>query len=184
MKKATSLILALILMLSLSVTAFADGTTTLTTEVPSSSYTLSIPANQTISFANKSTTIGNVTATNTTGFGVGKDLSVSVQYDAFSCLGVSTTIPYKLRGYSGAWNKEAVGNLDILTGDTIIFKGQSDGTVKEKATITFEYAGSPKTDSLDGIYVIISSGDWGKALAGTYTSTITFTSEVVASETT
>lgn len=54
MKKFLSLVLTLVMVMSLSVTAFAeDGTTTLTVEVPNAaepSYTLHIPANTTLTY--------------------------------------------------------------------------------------------------------------------------------------
>lgn len=56
MKKLLTLILALVMVMSLSVTAFAEGgTTTLTVDVPNAaepSYTLHIPANTTLTYGN------------------------------------------------------------------------------------------------------------------------------------
>lgn len=55
MKKFLSLVLALVMVCSLSVTAFAADTTTLTVEVPNAaepSYTLHIPASTTLTYGN------------------------------------------------------------------------------------------------------------------------------------
>ena len=56
MKKLTALLLVLVLICSLSVTAFAageqTGTTTITAEVPEASYTIHIPADMTLEYGN------------------------------------------------------------------------------------------------------------------------------------
>ena len=53
------------------------------------------------------------------------------------------------------------------------FKGKVDGTTDEKTT-----CGAKST--MESLMVNVQSADWGRALAGDYKSTITFTSEVVA----
>lgn len=175
MKKLIAILLTSILFLSVSVNVFADGTTTLTTSVPAATYTLNIPADQEITFGANKSNIGNVTVTNSEGFAIGKDLKVTVTYDAFSSDSVSTKIPYEIElGYE----ESVSGNtLALPSGDSLTFEGKSNGTVSEKAKL-FVYNGS---GSVGRILIVIDSADWGKALAGEYSSTITFTSEVVSS---
>lgn len=96
MKKLASFLLVLAMILSMGTLAFADGTTTLSTTVPAAQYTLNIPADQTIPFGATSTEIGNVTVSDSSGFAKGKNLNVTVAYDAFSSADVSTTIPFEL----------------------------------------------------------------------------------------
>ena len=96
MKKLASFLLVLAMILSMGTLAFADGTTTLSTTVPAAQYTLNIPADQTIPFGATSADIGNVTVSDSSGFAVGKNIKVTVTYDAFSSSDVSTTIPFEL----------------------------------------------------------------------------------------
>ncbi|MBR5253072.1 MAG: hypothetical protein IKV39_04255 [Clostridia bacterium] len=165
MKKLIAIILASILLLSISVSVLADGTTTLTTTVPAATYTLNIPADQEITFGATSTKIGQVTVSNAKGFAESKNLQVTVSYDAFSCDSVSTTIPYVIKMAS---IKGADHCVTHQSGESITFFGNSSGSVDY-----YLY---------DNMYIEITSADWGKALAGEYSSTITFTSEVVSSE--
>ena len=173
MKKLFAIALSLSLVCSFSTVALAENTTVLTTTVPDATYTLNIPADQEIPFGTTEKDIGAVTVTNGSGFAVGKNLKVTVNFNAFSCENVLTTIPFHLR----LWNSKDVSWKDLASGDSFVFKGQSDGTTKEEAFI----------ESVNGLYGPIErfqagSEDWGKALAGEYSSTITFTAEVVASE--
>lgn len=167
MKKVITLALALLMVCSMSVTAFA-ATTTLTTTVPEATYTLNIPANQEIPFGTTRQSIGNVTVTDAAGFAVGKNLNVTITYDAFTAEGISTTIPYalSLSGYNSTYKA-------IASGDVVTFEGKANGTVAE--TLTVE-------DGYDAVCLLFTaeSEDWGKALAGEYSTTITFTAEVVA----
>ena len=64
MRKFLSLVLTILMVFSMAVVASAENTTTLTTTVPSATYTLNIPANQEIEFGATQTIIGNVTVTN------------------------------------------------------------------------------------------------------------------------
>ena len=173
---------------SMAIFASAATITTLTTTVPAASYTLNIPADQKIPFGATKTDIGNVTVTNSTGFAVGKNLQVTVTYDAFTCDGVSTTIPFVLR----AWNNEAFADgqrnvVNIPTGNHLTFYGESDNTVGQYAKEEFGmYAGSGSVEmelaDIDYITLNINSEDWGKALGGDYTATITFTCKVVVEQ--
>ena len=58
------------------------------------------------------------------------------------------------------------------------FEGKSDGTVNELTKFIYSHTG--EAYYMSNLVVSISSTNWGKALAGDYKSTITFTAEVVA----
>lgn len=184
MKKLSALLLALVLLVSAVPTAFAanttPNTTTLTTTVPSATYVLNIPADQTVTFGETRTYIGNVTVTDAKNFAEGKNVAVLVEYAPFAAEteGISTTIPYTLYQTSAASSSEA-GKADIFaftTGRKLTFKGRANGTVDELAGV------ASSNSSMKNMYVSIQSKDWGKALAGDYKSTITFTSEIVVAE--
>lgn len=191
MKKFSALILALALLASALPAAFAanatPNTTTLTTTVPSATYVLNIPADQTVTFGATSTYIGNVTITDSKNFAEGKNVDVTVEYIPFTAeaVEISTTIPYSLVQTTAASSTAASDayTANIASGGKMTFKGKSDGKVKELAEFTATYGtmtGVGKTYSMKNLIVKIGSTDWGKALAGEYKSTITFTSEVVA----
>lgn len=167
MKKFIALALAVMLLGSIAVPASAASTTTLTTTVPAASYTLNIPANQEITFGTTRQSIGNVTVTDASGFAVGKNLDVTITYDAFAAEGISSKIPYSL-SLSGQNSRYKA----IASGDVVTFDGKENGTVVE--TLFVE-------DNYEAICILFTAEneDWGKALAGEYTSTITFTAEVV-----
>lgn len=187
MKKLSALILALALLVSVIPAAYAanatPNTTTLTTTVPSATYVLNIPADQTITFGKTETHIGNVTVTDSTNFAEGKNVDVTVEYAPFAAEAaeISTTIPYQL------WQMAKVSggqvSRSIASGKKMTFEGKSDGTVAELTKFTATEGvgtGIGKTYTMDNLIVKINSTDWGKALAGNYKSTITFTSEIVA----
>jgi len=183
MKKVITLALALLMVCSMSVTAFA-ATTTLTTTVPEATYTLNIPANQEIPFGTTKASIGNITVTDAEGFAVGKNLNVTITYDAFTADGISTQIPYTLSLYaeSTASNVNSA-NEEIVSGSLVTFKGKADGTTEGnlKLLTSYDSASSQKTHiPVSYIRFNANSEDWGKALAGEYSTTITFTAEVVA----
>lgn len=172
MKKLFTLVLVVLLVVSLAPAAFAanatPGSTTLTTTVPDAEYTLNIPADQTITFGATSTEIGNVTITDAKSFANGKNVKVTVTYDAFTSPSVKTTIPFTLKYDTGHVNSP----FEKPSGESFVFSGKYDGTVEEKASL----------NSVEALIVYIASSDWGKALAGDYTATIAFTAEVVAEE--
>lgn len=68
--------------------------------------------------------------------------------------------------------------IQVKAGDSLTFKGESSGTTNEFAKIMFS-SGTTYSDATKTL-VTISSTDWGKALAGNYSATITFTAEVVS----
>ena len=169
MKKLFAILLAVMLFASMATVASAE-TTTLTTEVPAATYTLNIPADQKIEFGATATNIGNVTVTNASGFAVGKNLDVTITYDAFTCDAVSTTIPFTLQTVTQS------GEIDKASGSVITFLGEESGSVTEEAQAPTTSGGHL---DIFRMMLAIDSADWGKALAGTYTATITFTCEVV-----
>ena len=175
MKKFFVLVLAVMMIASMATVASAtDNTTVLTTTVPAATYILNIPADQEITFGATETSIGNVTITNAAGFAQGKNLSITVTYNAFSAENVSTEIPYVLKLLSGTTKKE------LSSGSAIIFKGKSNGSVNETTMIpTAGNMGNYSDSPVSAILLSANSDDWGKALAGEYTSSIIFTCEVV-----
>lgn len=183
MKKVITLALAMLMVCSMSVTAFAT-TTTLTTTVPEATYTLNIPANQEIPFGTTSTSIGNITVTDSAGFAIGKNLNVTITYDVFSAEGISTQIPYTLNLFAEA--KESSYNPDaelaLPSGTTITFEGKANGSTVEAIMLECIASGGSVLEivSATDLYFKANSEDWGKALAGEYSTTITFTAEVVA----
>ena len=185
MRKTIALILAVCTLLSFAVAASADtvtsGTTTLTTKVPAASYTMKIPTNQTIKYGAGFSEIGIVTIEKSEGFSAKKNVEVTVSTTEFTSESVDTTIPYEILT---AWGITG-GTKWTFDGEAVLrFEGQQDGTVKSKAT-SIDISGVTKSsdnpdDQLTHMGISISSGAWANALAGDYTSTITFTSKVVA----
>ena len=159
----------MLLVVSMVPTAFAQtDTTVLTTTVPDATYIMHIPADQEIKFGATSTNIGNVTITDAENFASGKNVEVTVTYDAFRADSISTIIPFTLKYENGHINSP----FDKASGESFVFSGKADGTVNEKAG----------SNSVTALLVAVSSQDWGKALGGNYTATITFSAEVVVEE--
>ena len=187
MKKLASFLLVLAMILSMGTLAFADGTTTLSTTVPAAQYTLNIPADQTSPFGATSAEIGTVTVSDSSGFAKGKNLNVTVTYDAFSSSDVSTTIPFELVLCGAQISGTSVSQTKkFASGEDLVFRGLSSGSVESKAFMLHYYSNSSPVQEYD-IYVgqlkvSMLSTDWGKALGGDYTAQITFTSEVVVAE--
>ena len=185
MKKIFAILLAVTMLASMAtVVSAAESTTTLSTTVPAATYVMNIPANQEIEFGATSTMIGTVTLTNGEGFAVGKNVAVTITYDAFKCSEVSTTIPFALRAETTTTTSLNYSSISIPSEDTLIFKGLSSGSVAEKAEKEFSYetavSGGKGMMPVDKLFLTVKSADWGKALGGEYTATITFTAEVVA----
>lgn len=180
MKKTLSFLMALVLVLSLGTMAFADGTTTLSTTVPPATYTLNIPADQEIAFGATSTNIGSVSVTDGAGFAAGKNLKVTISYGTFTSETASGQIPFSLRFTSSESNPYVTGSpeVTVVSGDSITFEGLTSGKTQEY----FRAEKSSFAYNMNMLYVDIKSADWGKALGGDYTATITFTSEVVLAE--
>lgn len=175
MKKLTALLLAVMLVASMVVAVSAESTTTLTTTVPAATYTLNIPADQEIPFGTESKGIGELTVTDAVGFAEGKNLNVTFTYDAFKCEEVSTTIPFVVAGRY-LLNGQHYWST-IPSGNALVFTGKSSGELRVPHR---PVSGSLADAELSYIEVQFESTDWGKALGGEYTATITFTAEVVA----
>ena len=178
MKKLLSLALALLMLASVATVALAS-TTTLTTTVPPATYTLNIPADQEIPFGAVLTEIGAISVTDGAGFAAGKNLKVMLTYDAFASDEIATTIPFKL-SMKDSNIQTYYNSFDLPSGESLTFKGKSSGATDEYCIYTYSIADGSRTLTLDTTSVYIASTDWGKALAGDYTATITFTAEVVA----
>lgn len=180
MKKLFALLLAVAMLASMATIVSAAETTTtksttLTTNVPAATYTLNIPADQEIPYGDTWQHIGSVTVTDGKGFAVGKNVRVTITCTEFTSEAVSTTIPFTVC----MSNLEHVGNFGEVS--TLLFKGKDSGGVAEYHKYTTGTYGttSYKAYDINDLSVQTESADWGKALAGEYTATITFTAEVV-----
>ena len=172
MKKVIAFVMAMTMVFSMAVVASAADTTTLTTTVPAATYTLSIPSNQTVPFGTETMDIGIVKVIESEGFAEGKNIHVDFEYSPFSCPDVSTTIPYTI-------TYKTSGNSYNFSENRLIFLGRDDETVNSYPFTVGSNGG--RTDaSIMTMVIKMYSQDWGKALAGIYSSTITFTSEIVA----
>lgn len=173
MKKMIALVVALITVLTIPTVAFAANQTVLTTTVPAATYTLNVPADQTVDFGDTEIFLPGLAIEDAFGFAAGKGVAVTIIYDAFVCEGVNTTIPITLKanyitGISGTYADT------FESGDSLLF------TYSGSRLVPSSYVSGNTTYNLTSLSVTTNSADWGKALAGEYTATITFTAEVVA----
>lgn len=185
MKRIIAFLLAVMMVASIAPAAFAaeqDTTTTLTTTVPGATYEFSFPADTTIKYNALDTSIGYLEVTQSSGFAVGKNLQITMEYGPFTNADGTSTIPYVIK--PDVTTIEDTETHDSHYGDTkpsgteFIFKGMNDGQVKRLASVPNPAANDTATFYGD-LGVIITQSAWGKALAGEHTSIITFTAAVV-----
>lgn len=180
MKKVFAFLLAVVLVVSMAPAAFAanatPGTTTLTTTVPDAEYVLNIPADQKVDYGETYKEIGNVTITNAQNFALGKNVEVTITYDAFKSEAVSSQIPFVLKYEDTSGTG---GATKIASGSSLVFPGMKDGTVHETARGSFS---SETQNYINQLCISMLSADWGKALAGDYAAKITFAAKVVVEE--
>ena len=171
MKKLISTFMIVTLLICcFTATAFASDQTVLTTTVPDATYTLNIPDDQEVPFGATKHDLGEISVTDAAGFAKGKDLKVVVEYDDFKSEDVATTIPYQ----AGFYTRVSQPTVDTIeSGEYITFLGTETGEVGSIKSEEYVITGK--------MTILASSSDWGKALAGDYSSTITFTAEVVSS---
>lgn len=181
MKKTLALLLALVLIVAMAPAAFATSQSTkLTTTVPGATYTFTIPKDTEIVYNATDTSIGYVTVTESSGFATGKNLEVTLEYSAFTSEDVSTTIPFSV--YCSSTNDLSASEPTtshsnyIAINSSITFKGSNDGTVNRLASAS----STAQNKYVGDLGIRITESAWGKALAGDYTSTITFTASVVS----
>lgn len=169
MKRITFVVLALALVFSMAISASAESTT-LTIQVPEPSYTLNVPASQSIDYLASEASIGGVTVTNTSGFASRHVLSVGITYDGcFTCPNNASPIFYSLKC-------KGIGSdtrYDFSSGSCVNFTTNSDGTLNSRPTL-------PDGTPADEFIVVIDTSCWDSALGGTYTTTITYTASIGA----
>ena len=180
MKKTIALLLAVMLVVSMAPAAFAS-TTTLTTTVPGATYEFSIPADTTIEYNATCTSIGYVHVTESSGFAVGKNLEITMEYGPFiNISNPESTISYKICADDTAKIDDtatySTHNYTRLSGSSFVFRGLNNGQVERLAYQTYS---NSTTYYYGDLAVHIEKEAWGKTLGGDYTSTITFTAAVV-----
>lgn len=146
MKKLFAIALALVLVASLSVTAFAANTTGGNADITTSiepTYTVTIPANTNVNFNATETAFGTIEVT-ASQIHPDKQIRVTLTTDGELNNTIDTTkvIPYVIKDASGA----------AFTTATYLTEG--DKTV---------------------LSIHITANDWNAAYAGDYTDTVTFT---------
>ena len=168
-----ALVVALITVLTIPTVAFAANQTVLTTTVPAATYTLNVPADQTVDFGDTLVELKGLSIEDAVGFAAGKGVAVTITYDAFVCENTNTKIPITLK----AFYSNGVGAYydTFESGDSLLFTCSSNELTPPPYVID-------SGTELPFMYfeTISNSTDWGKVLAGEYTATITFTTEVVA----
>lgn len=179
MKKINVILMVLAIVMLFPITVYGSGSTILSTNVPEQTYTLNIPANQSVVYGETLSRIGNVTVTDSTGFSAGQNVSVVVDYSSkFTSITTDTTIPYRLSLYKEQEEADTL-TKGLNPGDSLIFERMPDGTVRQYARIPagpkYAYVSEP-----GGLRLEIDSNDWGKASGGEYSTTLTFTSKIVA----
>jgi len=184
MKKAIAILLAVMLVVSMAPAAFAS-TTTLTTTVPGATYEFSIPADTTIKYNALDTSIGYLEVTKSSGFAVGKNLQITIEYGPFTNVDGSSTIPYEICAdtTTDLNDTETVDyhstSYSKASGSKFSFKGLNSGSVERLARHHTATSTTSSNSYYGDLGVVITKADWGKALVGNHTSTITFTAEVV-----
>jgi spore coat protein U-like protein len=146
MKKIFTLILAIALMASLSVTAFAANTTGGDADITTSiapTYTVTIPANTTVAFNATETDFGAIEVT-------------ASQIHPDKCIKVVLTTDGELNN--------AIDNTKVIPYEI----KDSEGNVFSSATYLTE---GDKTE----LSIHITADDWNAAYAGDYSDTVTFT---------
>lgn len=157
------------LFFSLSVSASATSTT-LTIDVPEPSYTLNVPATQSIAYRASEASIGGVTISNMSGFSSAQEVWVKINYSGeFTTPQYATAIRYSLKCKGNGSDTR----YDLSSGSSIKFTSDSDGTLNTYPTLA---DGSPA----DEFIVVIDTSCWETALGGKYTTTITYDAGVYA----
>lgn len=180
MKKLLALLLAVAMLTSMAtIVSAAESTTTksttVTLNVPAASYTLDIPETAEIPFGQTETIIGDISVTDGQYFASGKNVKVTVNYDAFSSQATETTIPFTL-SYASMASKEYGTDpyTQVLnSGESVLFYGRDDGTVYPNA-----WYDSDRDLESDYLVINILTADMNAAPAGEYTATITFNAEI------
>lgn len=177
MKKLFSLALAVMLLCTMTLPASADGSTTLTLAYDSPlnpSYTLSIPASTTISNANGFNDIGMVGITEAADM-YGHHIEVSCTISPFTGKETNAEVMSFLSyRKEGATEEQLSGNTDSTNGTpTVLYfwDVNEDGSV---ANICKD----ADWDQVESLYVAVFM-DGNNAPSDTYTSVVTFTSNLV-----
>ncbi len=164
MKKLTALLLVLVLICSLSVTAFAageqTGTTTISVTVPEASYTIHIPADMELEYGKTDVqVIGDVYVSDV----VGVKTSIWVNtYLSFLTNDNGDRIP--VYWYMGRdklpVHDVTLNGFAMITIDSMLYSapGTSDG----------------EAECFCRLGCLITGSDWNAAAPGTYTATISF----------
>lgn len=141
-----------------------------TANVPTPSYTLNIPAEQTVAFGASSHTLALPTVSGSSGFAEGQSIALSVSCTAFTCETVSTTIPFTLKAVT------LDGTQYAPEAGTLCYRGEADGSAAATPSLVLPESGAVE---LAQLMLLFAPADWQRALGGEYTASITFQTQVV-----
>ena len=140
-------------------------------EIPTPTYTLNIPADQTVAYKAESHQLGCPTVSGTSGFTAGKNIKLTVSWTEFTSESVSTTIPFTMKLISTS------DKSYNFTSGTVYFIGNEDGTAAEYPVGISSSTGN----QIPAAYFTLNfmAADWNKAMTGEYKASITFSTEIV-----
>ena len=178
MKKSIAIALALLTLCCLTAALAEDTPTTiLTLTVPAATYTMQIPASQTVPYSPDPYSIGAPTITESAGFNGDKAVKLTVAYrdtesedgyGLFVCPDTDTPIRFFIRQST----KSGSGSSRDVTAGSYYFANMRDGS----GTV-HEYAGT-LTFKLEDMVLYIIDESLNAAKAGTYTAGVLFHAEI------
>ena len=172
MKKTLSLLLALVLMLSLSVTAFANaevgnvygGTTELYTIVPEATYTLVIPSVVEIPYRATDYLVAEPYVTNVENFEPNDRVGLQTTWTDLVC--DENVIPMDIK-------------MDLYNGEKLVHDHVNPDSFSEPCYVHNDptWPDGARIDYKLEYYSVISADAWNDAVPGQYFATLTFESE-------
>lgn len=138
--------------------------------VPTPSYTLNIPAAQTVPFGAQTYSLALPTVSEAGGFSAGQVIALTIGHTAFVSDTASTAIPFEIKVVS------TEGAEYTLDEGSVYYHALNDSSAA--ATPSLVFAGGDSVE-LSQLMLHFATADWQRALGGEYSADITFTSAIV-----
>lgn len=149
----------------------SDTPTSGTANVPVPSYTLTIPAEQTVPFGAQTYSLALPTVSEATGFSAGQAIALTIDHTAFISDTASTAIPFAVKAVATDSAEHA------LDEGAVCYRALDDGSAA--ATPSLVFSGGDSVE-LSQLALHFAAADWQRALGGEYSADITFTTTIIA----